>query len=159
MTWLPSEPLHDIIIPNTFAELLAERLTPSHPYVEIIQSRSGPRPMIKESRVGADMIVGYARAGYAPTEIATDILSHLTLAQVYDALSYYKDHRAIIDQALQTNTSEAWRKRLRQRMGVTAADQLLGGCAAVVFPATATEKRGFCCLGHREFGYWHDGEA
>lgn len=48
------------------AELLAQHLIPPHPYVETIQSRSGPRAMIKGSRVGVDVIVGYAQAGYTP---------------------------------------------------------------------------------------------
>ena len=100
---------------------------PAHPCVETVQSRSGPRAVIKGTRIGVDVIVGYNQAGYSPQEIARDVLPHLTLAQVYDALSYYKDHRAVIDQSLQTHTSEAWRERLRQRMGTAAAEQLLGG--------------------------------
>ncbi len=83
--------------------------------------------MIKGTRIGVDVIVGYTQAGYSPQEIATDVLPHLTLAQVYDALSYYEDHRAFIDSSLQTHSSEAWRERLRQRMGAAAAEQLLGG--------------------------------
>jgi len=114
--------------PERFVEeLLTEYLTPSHPYVETVQSRSGPRAMIKGTRIGVDVLVGYTQAGYTPSEIATDILPHLTLAQVYAALSYYEDHRAFIDQTMQAHTPEAWRRRLRQRMGVKAADQLLGG--------------------------------
>lgn len=107
-------------------EKLAELVLPSHPYIETVQSRSGPRAVVKNTRVGVDVIVGYTQAGYTPQEIATDILPHLTLAQIYDALSYYEDHRIIIDEVLQANTSEVWRERLRQRLGPSAAAQLLG---------------------------------
>jgi hypothetical protein len=44
-------------------------------------------------------------------------LPHLTLAQVYDALSYYEDHRAEVDRRLQVNTPEVWRESLRQHLG------------------------------------------
>jgi uncharacterized protein (DUF433 family) len=108
-------------------ELLAEQLLPVHPYVEVIKSRSGPRAIIKNSRVGVDIIIGYTQAGYTPREIATDILPHLTLAQIYDALSYYEDHRAAIDNTRQANTPEVWRERLRKQMGDEAVTQLLGG--------------------------------
>ncbi|MGD9099307.1 MAG: DUF433 domain-containing protein [Anaerolineae bacterium] len=100
-------------------------MIPTHPYIEIIQSRSGPRAVVKNTCVGVDVIVGYIQAGYTPQEIATDILSHLMLAQIYDALSYYEGHRVSIDEALRVNTSEAWRERLRQRLGPSTA-QLLG---------------------------------
>jgi hypothetical protein len=41
----------------------------------------------------------------------------LTLAQVYDALAYYYDHTEEIEALLEANSTDAWRKRLRQRMG------------------------------------------
>ena len=107
-------------------EILAEELMPQHPYVEVIDSRSGPRPVIKGTRVGVDVIVGYTQAGYSPREIVESVLPHLTLAQVYDALSYYEDHRAEVDLSLQVNTPEAWREDLKQRLGVEAARQILG---------------------------------
>ena len=107
-------------------EILAEELMPQHPYVEVIDSRSGPRAVIKGTRVGVDVIVGYSQAGYAPHEMAEAILPHLTPAQIYDALSYYEDHRAEVDQSLQANTPDAWRDTLKQRMGNEAANKLLG---------------------------------
>ena len=107
-------------------ELLSEWVMPSHPYVEVVESRSGLRAVVKGTRVGVDVIVGYSRAGYTPVQIVSDTLPHLTLAQVYDALSYYEDHRDVIDEALQANTSQAWRKRLSERLGQSAATELMG---------------------------------
>ncbi len=107
-------------------EILTEELMPQHPYIEVIDSRSGPRAVIKGTRVGVDVIAGYSQAGYAPREMADTILPHLTLAQIYDALSYYEDHRAEVDQSLQANTPDAWRERLKQHLGSDAASKLLG---------------------------------
>lgn len=57
---------------------------------------------------------------------SADILPHLTLAQVYDALSYYEDHREMIDQLLQQQTPALWRDHITQQLGKEKAQQLLG---------------------------------
>ena len=112
--------------PARFAEmLLAEQLLPRHPYVEVIQSRSGPRPVIRGTRIGVDVIVGYMQAGHAPQFIAVEILPQLTPAQVYDALSYYEDRRSEMDELMRDNATEVWQSQLRLRLGSRAA-QLLG---------------------------------
>jgi hypothetical protein len=41
----------------------------------------------------------------------------LTLAQVYDALSYYNDHTPEIDRELELNTEEHARQILRDSLG------------------------------------------
>ena len=110
-------------------EWLARYLLPQHPHVEVVESRSGPRPVVKGTRVGVDVIVGYNRAGYAPEQIATELLPHLTLAQVYDALSYYHDHVDEVDALLEANSITAWQERLRQRLGDTACARLTGEAA------------------------------
>ena len=107
-------------------EILTEELMPQHPYIETIDSRSGTRAVIKSTRIGVDVIAGYSQAGYAPHEIAKDILPQLTLAQIYDALSYYEDHRAEIDQDLLIHAPETWRENLNQRLGSESARKLLG---------------------------------
>lgn len=113
--------------PDRFVEdLLTAQLLPPHPYVEIIQGQEQPRAVIKGTRIGVDVIIGYTQAGYTPPEIAADILPHLNLAQIYDALSYYEDHRIQIDEVLQSNTPEIWQTRLQQKLGDKAVKQLLG---------------------------------
>ncbi|CAG0981359.1 hypothetical protein PLCT2_01928 [Planctomycetaceae bacterium] len=107
-------------------EILSEQLMPQHPYVEIIDSRTGPRSVVKSTRVGVDVIVGYSQAGYTPRDIVDSVLPHLTLAQVYDALSYYEDHRAEIEHNLLVNSPEAWRDTLQQHLGDEATRKLLG---------------------------------
>jgi uncharacterized protein (DUF433 family) len=113
--------------PDRFVEdLLSQYLLPAHPYVDITQGTGQPRAVIKGTRVGVDVIVGYTQAGYTVQEIAADILPHLTPAQIYDALSYYEDHRVQIDEALNSNTPEMWQAQLEQRLGRQAAAKVLG---------------------------------
>lgn len=131
-----SKPLFDLIAERAarlnrpparlVEDILTEEILPRHPYVEVLDSRSGTRPVVKGTRVGIDVIAGYIQAGHAPREIVESILPDLTLAQVYDALSYYEDHRAEIDRSLQANSPAAVREALKQRLGESAAKQLLG---------------------------------
>jgi len=114
--------------PDEFAEeLLARHLLPQHPHVEVAESRSGPRAVIKDTRVGVDVIVGYERAGYTPQQIAGEILPQLTLAQVYDALSYFHEHIDEIEGSLSSQAVEAWQKQMRERLGNAAYARLTGG--------------------------------
>ena len=115
------------ITPDAFVEaMLIAQLRPTHPYVEMIPGRSEARAVIKGTRVGVDVIAGYAQAGYSPHEIAADILPQLNLAQIYDALSYCEDHSAQMEQIQQSHTPEEWRLQLKQRLGKQSAAQLLG---------------------------------
>ncbi len=107
-------------------ELLAELMLPSHPYVEIIESRSGPRAIVKGTRTGVDIVIGYIKAGYTPDDLASELLPHLTLAQIYDVLSYYEDHQTTIDELLQTDIQQVWQHQLTERLGKAKAAQLLG---------------------------------
>jgi uncharacterized protein (DUF433 family) len=107
-------------------ELLTELMLPPHPYVEVIESRSGPKAVVKGSRIGVDVVIGYIKAGYGPDDLVNEILPQLTLAQVYDVLSYYEDHRVTIDELLQTDLHQVWRDQLTQRLGEAATQQLLG---------------------------------
>jgi uncharacterized protein (DUF433 family) len=116
--------------PDEFAEeLLARHLLPQHPHVEVVESRSGPRAVVRGTRVGVDVVVGYERAGYTPQQIVDDILPHLTLAQVYDALSYFHEHLDEIEGALSSRAVEAWQKQMRERLGDTTYARLTGGTA------------------------------
>jgi uncharacterized protein (DUF433 family) len=113
--------------PETLAEsILADELFPNHPHIEIIQGTGGPRPVVKGSRVGVEVIVQYMQAGYSPQDVANELLPHLTLAQVYGALSYYEDHRPELDDSLAENTPTRWQKRLAKQLSPTDLARLLG---------------------------------
>jgi uncharacterized protein (DUF433 family) len=103
--------------PDELAEaLLAQHLLPAHPYVEVYQSRSGPRAVVKGTRVGVSTVVGYVRMGYDAETIASELLPHLTPAQIHDALSYYYDHRDEIDQELAEDSEAFWMEKLKSMM-------------------------------------------
>jgi len=53
-------------------------------------------PIITETRASVRAIVGLWRMGIMPEEILNH-LPHLTLAQVFDALSFYLDHQIEIN--------------------------------------------------------------
>jgi uncharacterized protein (DUF433 family) len=59
-------------------------------------------PIIKGSRTPVRAIVELWRQGLPP-EVIPSQLPHLTLAQVFDALSYYSDHQAEINKYIELN--------------------------------------------------------
>ncbi len=115
------------ISPERFViDVLSSQLEPQHPYVETVRGAGDARPVIRGTRTGVDTIVGYFRVGYSPKEIADDILPHLKLTEVYDALSYYEDHRQEVDSMMERNSPEAWRVRLIHEMGEAESSKFLG---------------------------------
>lgn len=59
-------------------------------------------PIIIGTRTSIRAIVGLWRMGIMPEEIISH-LPHLTLAQVFDALSFYLDHQAEINEYIEQN--------------------------------------------------------
>ena len=49
--------------------------------------------------------------GMTPEEMVRE-WTHLTLAQIYDALSYYHDHKSKIDRLIRENQESVVRKKL-----------------------------------------------
>ncbi len=66
-----------------------------HHYIVRDEAILGGDPIVRRPRTSVRAIVELWRLGIAPEEIPSH-LSHLTLAQVFDALSYYEDHQAEI---------------------------------------------------------------
>lgn len=62
----------------------------------------GGEPIITGTRTSVRAIVGLWRLGIPPEEILHH-LPHLTLAQVFDALSLYLDHQAEINDYIEKN--------------------------------------------------------
>jgi len=59
-------------------------------------------PIILGTRTSVRAIVSLWRLGIMPEEILSH-LPHLTLAQVFDALSFYLDHQAEINEYIEQN--------------------------------------------------------
>ncbi len=73
---------------------------PIHPYVERHPGVQGGRAVLKGSRFPVSSIVQNHRRGLSVDEILREF-PHLTPAEVYDALSYYYDHRPEIDHEIE----------------------------------------------------------
>src|ERR687885_2526328 len=67
-----------------------------HPYVVTDEGILSGEPIILGTRTPIRAIVENWRMGIAPEELPLH-LPHLTIAQVFDALSYYSDHQDEID--------------------------------------------------------------
>ena len=99
----------------------------SFPYIEIRKSTGGYSTFIRGTRVMVSTIINYLLMGETPNTIVEDILPHLTLAQIRDAILYYSAFKAQIDQERRENTEEAGRQYLLEKLGVEKYRKLTGG--------------------------------
>lgn len=77
---------------------VAQKVKPKHPYIASLKSHCGGSPIIAGTKFPVRSVVFYVlRQGMAPEELVKEF-SHLTLPQVYDALSYYYDNKRNIDE-------------------------------------------------------------
>lgn len=77
-------------------------LATAHRYVTKHSQILGGEPIIQGTRTPVRAIVETWRLGIDPEEITVH-LPHLTLAQIFDALSYYSDHQPEIDAYIERN--------------------------------------------------------
>ena len=73
-----------------------------HCYIVTDANVLGGEPIIRGTRTPVRAIVEIWRMGVPPEEIPKR-LPHLTLAQVFDALSYYSDHQDEITAYIERN--------------------------------------------------------
>lgn len=107
-------------------EMLIQQLSPPHPYIELVQTRSGLQAMIKGTRIPVSIVVGYVQVGEKPETIASEGMPHVPLAAIYDALSYYHDHKDEIDKERSENTEEAGKRYLREHLGEEGYKRITG---------------------------------
>jgi uncharacterized protein (DUF433 family) len=69
-------------------------------YVTHVPEICGGRPIIRGTRTPVKSIVGYYKLGLSVEEILEG-LPHLTPAQIYEALSYYHDNPAEIEEDIE----------------------------------------------------------
>ena len=85
----------------------AERI--KHPYIVVRKGLCGGSAVIAGTKFPVRSVVNYVlQQGLSPEELVKEF-HHLTLAQVYDALSYYYDNRGVIDTELAEHTEERHR--------------------------------------------------
>ena len=71
-------------------------------YRYITRKETSGEPIIKGTRTSVRVIVQNWRLGMTPEEIVRG-LPHLTLAQVFEAMSYYYDNQAEVDDYIEQN--------------------------------------------------------
>jgi uncharacterized protein (DUF433 family) len=77
-------------------------IAPDHPYVESVPSILSGEPVVKGTRTPVRAIVERWKFGESVDEIARN-LPHLRLAQIFDALGYYDDHREEVEKYIELN--------------------------------------------------------
>jgi uncharacterized protein (DUF433 family) len=73
-----------------------------HLYIVTDDQILGGEPVVRDTRTSVRAIVGLWRLGVSPEEIPRHF-PHLSLAQVFDALSYYSDHISEINAYIERN--------------------------------------------------------
>ena len=72
-----------------------------HPHI-VSDTELHGEPVIRDTKTRVRAIVELWRIGVKPEDIP-EHLPHITLAQVFDALSYYSDHREELDRFIEIN--------------------------------------------------------
>lgn len=92
-----------------------ERPAPTeHPHIVRKPGPRGGEPLIRDTALTVRAIVQRVRMGELPEQIVA-AFPVLTLAQVYDALSYYHEHPDEIEGYIRENEAALWRN---QRGGI-----------------------------------------
>jgi prevent-host-death family protein len=80
-------------------DALVRQVEEGHPRIVRRPDVSDGEPTLQGTRISVRYIVERFSNGSTPSDIV-DALPHLSISQVYDALSYYYDHRDEIDQLI-----------------------------------------------------------
>lgn len=81
---------------------MAQSVPTRHRYIVTNDEILGGEPIVEGTRTPVRAIVELWRVGMAAEEIPHQ-LTHLSLAQIFDALSYYSDHQAEINGFIERN--------------------------------------------------------
>ena len=101
-----------------------------HPHIVSRKGFCGGSPVIAGTKFPVRSVVNYVlRQGMTPEELVAEF-HPLNLAQVYDALSYYYDHKKEVNRDLAENSEEVVRAQLRshapaRRNGVTTPERVV----------------------------------
>ena len=99
----------------------------SFPNIEVVKFTGGTSAVIRGTRVPVHILIGYLQIGETPETIAKEIIPHITLSQVYEAIQYYFVHQAEIEKEREENTEEASRRMLLERLGEKKYREITGG--------------------------------
>ncbi|MBI3971160.1 MAG: DUF433 domain-containing protein [Chloroflexi bacterium] len=93
----------------------AKEVKTEHPYVTRLAGVLGGSPIVGGRRIPVWHIADSVRQGRPVEQVVAEYEGRLSPAAVYDAISYYYDHREEIDHEIWLNTSdEALAAQLRE---------------------------------------------
>src|SRR3989442_3280863 len=96
-----------------------------HPYVERRAGVCGGEPVIVGTRFPVRSVVtSIYRLGMTPEEMV-EAWPYLTLAHIHAALSFYHDHRRILDRAVRENRDDVGRRRAGDLVAIRQARRRL----------------------------------
>src|SRR4051794_21347554 len=100
-------------------QALSQSISPlSRKHIVSTPDTCGGKPRIRGTRVRVkDVVLWHERMGMSPEEIVSE-WPHLTLGDVYVALAYYDDNRALIDSEMRAEEELA--KELETKASLTA---------------------------------------
>jgi uncharacterized protein (DUF433 family) len=98
----------------------------SFPNIEVVKFTGGSSAVIRGTRVPVHILIGYLLIGETPETIAKEIVPHITLSDVYEAMHYYLIHQAEIDKERKENTEDASRRMLRKALGEKKYREITG---------------------------------
>ena len=96
------------------------------PNIEVVKFTGGSSAVIRGTRVPVHILIGYLLVGETPETIATEIIPHISLSQVYEAMHYYLLHQAEVDKEREENTEDASRRMLRKALGEKKYREITG---------------------------------
>jgi uncharacterized protein (DUF433 family) len=105
------------------------------PNIEVVKFTGGTSAVIRGTRIPVHILIGYLQIGETPEIIANEIIPHITLSQVYEAMQYYFVHRAEIDKEREENTEEASRRMLLEKLGEKKYREITGDKLSAEFAA------------------------
>ncbi len=99
----------------------------SFPNIEMVKSTSGTSAVIRGTRIYVRILIGYLQIGETPETIVEEIIPHITLPQVHEAIRYYFVHKAEIDKEREESTEETSRNLIRKKLGEENYRKITGG--------------------------------
>jgi CopG family transcriptional regulator/antitoxin EndoAI len=98
----------------------------SFPNIEVVNFTGGSSAVIRGTRVPVHILIGYLLTGETPETITKEIIPHITLPQVHEAMHYYLLHQTEIDKEREENTEDASRRLLRKALGEKKYREITG---------------------------------
>ena len=93
--------------PEQLAEAAIRLQFGNTPHIEQRDTPSGPRAMIRGTRVAVAHVAGFLDGGFSVEEIVSEALPDVPPAAIYEALAYYYEHSAEIEADWAANEQEA----------------------------------------------------